>query len=212
MKKERKETKTMCQRPAIKRGIFFRAIISASRARGRLVQRNDDDDDDDDEDEDDSRNFEVVVAGVIVSTTKKVKIRAPPILWETRRGPRRFFQRERARYTIAAELLADRARVKRAEQLLRLWPQSASRLLHRHWVKGEQNREIIDFHFLRSLSLPLFPSLSLLSHSLSLSFFCFSSCSLSLSAQDRERFLSLSFNLVYSPTCWRRSPFNFVLP
>lgn len=210
MKKERKETTTMCQRPAIKRGIFFRAIISASRARGRLVQRNDDDDDDDDED--DSRNFEVVVAGVIVSTTKKVKIRAPSILWETRRGPRRFFQRERARYTIAAELLADRARVKRAEQLLRLWPQSASRLLHRHWVKGEQNREIIDFHFLRSLSLPL-PPLSL-SFSLSFALFLlfFILLSLSLSAQDRERFPSLSFNFVYSPTCWRRSPFNFVLP
>lgn len=211
MKKERKETTTMCQRPAIKRGIFFRAIISASRARGRLVQRNDDDDDD--EDEDDSRNFEVVVAGVIVSTTKKVKIRAPSILWETRRGPRRFFQRERARYTIAAELLADRARVKRAEQLLRLWPQSASRLLHRHWVKGEQNREIIDFHFLRSLSLPLSPSLSFfLTLFRSLSFAFHPALSLSLSAQNRERFLSLSFNLVYSPTCWRRSPFNFVLP
>lgn len=128
-----------------------------------------------------------------------MKIRAPSILWETRRGPRRFFQRERARYTIAAELLADRARVKRAEQLLRLWPQSASRLLHRHWVKGEQNREIIDFHFLRSLSLPLSPSLSFfLTLFRSLSFAFHPALSLSLSLRKIERDFSRSRSISYT--------------
>lgn len=68
--------------------------------------------------------------------------------------PRRFRRRERTRHTIAVGFAADRSRGRETcGTAAETAAAGISWLLHRHWVKGEQNREIIDFHFLRSLSL-----------------------------------------------------------
>lgn len=100
--------------------------------------------------------------------------------------PRRFRRRERTQDTIAVGFAADRTRGQETcGTAAETAAASISWLLHRHWVKGEQNREIIDFHFLRSLSL---------------------SFSLFVSRFPR------SPSPVPSLTRQRRSPFNSVLP
>lgn len=84
--------------------------------------------------------------------------------------PRR---REQARDTIAVGFAADRTRGRETcGTAAETAAAGISWLLHRHWVKGEQNREIIDFHFFRSLSLShsLCLSLSAIPFSLALPF------------------------------------------